>query len=615
MKIFAASLPRKVIYSFCFACLLLQIVGLSAYPYDDTLNVLPQNGSSDGTYTRTDGTVEDYRIPIVDWPSVIDFSIIRGGDGGRAKAIATAGEDLEGKGGGGALLSAQFEVDPYADDALRPGGKIRFVIGSRGQNKTRNHSAGSGGGGGTAILYLAPVEGAEWEMLAVAGGGGGAAASTIFNDTFSHDGLNANTDGDGDRGRVQGGSFLAGQPGGKDGTGGQTPNDGSSGGGGGYNQHSADQYGNRWDSSGDAGATHGGAGGIGNQFGSWGGFGFGGGGGGFVNNNDSVSPTVAKGGGGGGYSGGGAGGNHNDGDGAGGGAGSYISNRATQKTALARNSGNLDGNITFSASSPSPTGSLPGPIFSRIDSQETIWDYEVASYSHRVTVADVYGNALELIGDSWNPSNGLGTYVLNFSATDQFGKFASTTKTVTVLRASKPTFEIDNYIGILEDSGEYRKSFVRNARTNDPSQIVINYRVDNDNPDLFTSDGQPDITQSGLLSFTPADNANGTANVTVVAVDNAQDLVNGSSDPQSFEIRVVGIDDRPTLTRQTGLVFNENTDVAIHFTAAEPFGAPIVYTLSSIDAPQFSFDAETLTLRLNEIPNYEAPTNYNQDNR
>ncbi|WOO41777.1 hypothetical protein [Rubellicoccus peritrichatus] len=561
------------------AALVLVLTGdlLVAYPYDDTQEVLPTYYDVTGITTRENGTVHTYGIPITNWPPRIDFLIIRGGDGGRAKAIATAGKDKTASGGGGALLSAEFAVDPYDENALRPGGQIQIIIGSQGLDKTRNHTAASGGGGATAILYRAPVDGAEWEMLAVAGGGGGGAASGDILGTFANNGRNANTTEDGDNGKRTG--DAEGQPGGINGGAGKTSSLPAAGGGGGYVENSKDKDGVYLIFSGGRGRAFGVRGGEGAGFGSWGGFGFASGGGGGVND-DQANPDVGKGGGGGGYSGGGAGGDDDDASGGGGGGGSYISAWAISKSATTRDSNRISGQVAFTADVDS-TGDLAGPTFNLpgADNAVQIFDYQAATYDPGVTAEDLYGNLIEgdnFIGDTFDQSSGPGTYVLNYQATDQFGKTSYATLTVTVKVATKPVFTIAGDITVIEDYGTYIDDFVTSTNAPDvDGQIITSYTVTPTFTSLFTDDGQPAINKDGILTFTPADNASGSTAVTVVATDNEDDLVNGKLE-KTFTLTITSVPEPPVFYTESSMVIDENTSGAIVFTAEEPFGASIL---------------------------------------
>ena len=101
---------------------------------------------------------------------------------------------------------------------------------------------------------------------------------------------------------------------------------------------------------------------------------------------------------------------------------------------------------------------------------------------------------------------------------------------------------------VLEDSGNQTiNGFAINiprGRVGESGQTV-NFIVSNDNNSLFVS--QPAISLTGALTFTPAANANGSANVTVLLHDNGGTANGGvdTSAPQTFLINVLGVNDAP----------------------------------------------------------------------
>src|SRR5205085_1734059 len=77
------------------------------------------------------------------------------------------------------------------------------------------------------------------------------------------------------------------------------------------------------------------------------------------------------------------------------------------------------------------------------------------------------------------------------------------------------------------------------------------FNVSNNNNALFS--GQPSISATGVLSFTPAPNANGTATVTVTLSDNGG-TANGGVDTSAavtFTITVNAVDDAPVAGNDT----------------------------------------------------------------
>src|SRR5215217_378470 len=112
---------------------------------------------------------------------------------------------------------------------------------------------------------------------------------------------------------------------------------------------------------------------------------------------------------------------------------------------------------------------------------------------------------------------------------------------------SVPNWATDISAGPAEESGQQ-----------------LTFEVTNDNNNLFTSGGQPSVAPNGTLTYTPADNANGTATVTVKLHDDG-DTANGEVDEsseQSFTINVDAVNDAPiahadtmTIDEKTKLVF------------------------------------------------------------
>ena len=225
-------------------------------------------------------------------------------------------------GGRSANISASFIISsagcPTGNLNLKPGGRLRFIIGFRAITRFDLVIPDQGSGGaGTAVFYL-PPEGGNWVLLMVAGGGGGGARVNIL-ECSTANGRDAELGESGSDG-----NGLNPGSGGVNGNGGEAGGlvEGDAGGGGGYFTKGGD--GNRPGIGGSAGGITRGPGGT--YQGSVlvsptdiryytlsGGFGFGGGGAGAI-----------AGGGGGGYSGGGGGGRIANTAGGGGGGGSYV---------------------------------------------------------------------------------------------------------------------------------------------------------------------------------------------------------------------------------------------------------------------------------------------------
>lgn len=113
-----------------------------------------------------------------------------------------------------------------------------------------------------------------------------------------------------------------------------------------------------------------------------------------------------------------------------------------------------------------------------------------------------------------------------------------------------PSFTKGADVTVLEDAGGQSVSTWAsniNPGANEATQIV-NFTVTNDNNGLFSV--QPTIASDGTLTFQPALNANGSATITVTAVDDGGTLFGGvnTSVSQTFLISVTPVNDAPSLT-------------------------------------------------------------------
>ena len=166
--------------------------------------------------------------------------------------------------------------------------------------------------------------------------------------------------------------------------------------------------------------------------------------------------------------------------------------------------------------------------------------------------------------DASNPPNGRvtlrsdGSFTYNsdpsFFGDDRFtyrvedAQGKSSTGTVTIHVAplnDTPRFSHRGNVTVSSNSGAQRiEKWARSISpgADNESDQILTFDVSNDNPGLFTSGGQPAVTRdgpqskTGTLTFTPS-GQRGTANVTVVLRDNAQDGPR-SSRPATFRITI-----------------------------------------------------------------------------
>ena len=145
-----------------------------------------------------------------------------------------------------------------------------------------------------------------------------------------------------------------------------------------------------------------------------------------------------------------------------------------------------------------------------------------------------------------------GTDSFTFRADDGNGGTDDAVATVTITPVNDaPSFQIGPTATALEDSGAQTYAnwaTAISAGPADESGQTVTFTVTNDNPSLFSV--QPAVASNGTLTYTPAANAYGTANVTVVAHDNGGTANGGvdTSAAQTSSIAITGVNDAPSFT-------------------------------------------------------------------
>jgi VCBS repeat-containing protein len=86
----------------------------------------------------------------------------------------------------------------------------------------------------------------------------------------------------------------------------------------------------------------------------------------------------------------------------------------------------------------------------------------------------------------------------------------------------------------------------------------VTFPVDsNTNPALFSGGGQPSVSPNGTLTYTPAANANGSATITLRAVDDGPLLGANASAAHPLTITVNSVNDPPTISVPLDLAYTE----------------------------------------------------------
>ena len=163
-----------------------------------------------------------------------------------------------------------------------------------------------------------------------------------------------------------------------------------------------------------------------------------------------------------------------------------------------------------------------------------------------------------------------GTVTFTYRANDGLVNSVSpATVTITVNPVNDPpSFTKGGNQSVLEDAGPTSVDPWATAITKGPadeSGQAVNFVVtDNSNTALFSAG--PAVSPAGVLTFTPAPNANGTATIKLVLKDDGG-TANGGSDTsgeQSFTITVTAVNDAPSFTKGADKTVDEGSGPATY---------------------------------------------------
>jgi hypothetical protein len=154
-------------------------------------------------------------------------------------------------------------------------------------------------------------------------------------------------------------------------------------------------------------------------------------------------------------------------------------------------------------------------------------------------------------------------YLMDNGGTANGGDDTSPSQTFTITVNSvndAPSFTSGGNVTVNEDSGAYSAAWataISAGPANESSQTV-SFNTSNNNNSLFSA--QPSISSTGVLTFTVAADANGTATVTVTAQDDGGTANGGvdTSAPQTFTITVNSVNDEPSFVKGSDQTVNED---------------------------------------------------------
>ena len=200
--------------------------------------------------------------------------------------------------------------------------------------------------------------------------------------------------------------------------------------------------------------------------------------------------------------------------------------------------------------------------------------------------------SFQISGSSLQTANALdfetkSSYSVRVRSTDAGGLFFEKAFTITVTDLNEaPTFTVGPNQTVNEDAGAQTvNSWATGISDGDTgnAQTLTFSVTNNTNAALFAS--APIISPAGVLTYTPADNANGVATISVQLTDNGSNVAPNANQSvvQDFTITVNSLNDAPSFTKgadQTVLEDAGAQTVAGWATAIDDGDADVVQTLA-----------------------------------
>jgi hypothetical protein len=189
-------------------------------------------------------------------------------------------------------------------------------------------------------------------------------------------------------------------------------------------------------------------------------------------------------------------------------------------------------------------------------------DYDNDSLSITSTTSPAHGSVHVGGGGTnltYTPSpDYFGSDSFTYSISDGHGGTSQANVNLTVNPVNDPpSFSKGANQTVNEDAGAQTvvgwATNISKGPANEASQTV-DFIVTNDNNALFSA--QPAVAANGTLSYTPAADANGIANITVKVHDDGGG--NDTSAPQTFTITVNAVNDPPSFSKGADQTFNED---------------------------------------------------------
>ncbi len=161
-----------------------------------------------------------------------------------------------------------------------------------------------------------------------------------------------------------------------------------------------------------------------------------------------------------------------------------------------------------------------------------------------------------------------------------------------------PSFSTSGNVSVLENAGAQSLAWITSQSPGPANEATqqITYSTSSDNPSLFTAGGQPTLAPDGTLTFTPAPNAAGSAQLTVTATDDGG-TANGGTDSTTatYLLTVTGVNQAPSFNPGGDQTVREDAGAqstpwatAIDPGAPNEAGQTVTFTTTNDDNALFS---------------------------
>ena len=203
-------------------------------------------------------------------------------------------------------------------------------------------------------------------------------------------------------------------------------------------------------------------------------------------------------------------------------------------------------------------------------------------------------------------------YQLTLEVSDDNSNTASQALAITVTDVNEaPTITSATSTSITENTS----GIIYSASASDPENDTLTYSLSGTDKDDFIID-----SSTGAISFantpdheSPTDN--NTDNIYQVTLEVSD--ANGNSSNQALTITVTDVNEAPAIISENSASVSENTSITTTIytaSATDPENDNLTYALSGTDTSDLIIDSSTGAISFINTPNYEAPTDANNDN-